>query len=173
MRREGAPSWIDVDLLAQLDGRLWHASDANGWAGIRRTGAIIADAKPHYPNGFCRSIGAVSLFDLAQPDSASSVAAAHWSQWLGAVDEEPRYWIEIDRSAVAPQLLTPADTLARWRNALDEGSPNLRIISGLEAAHLGRVPLQHTRRVIECVSGRLRETWWTHLSSTFDFSYGS
>jgi hypothetical protein len=137
-----------------LDGRLWHATDEQGWNAIRLAGAIVPGARINFPNAFCRSISAVSLFDLAQPDSAASRASTHWSAWLGAHPPERRFWLEVDRAKAAPCLLSPAETLERWRSALAEGSPSLRLIAGLEAAHVGRIPLEHTVRTIEVNTGR-------------------
>lgn len=154
-RRMGSPAWIQPELLAELDGRLWHATSERGYAGIVADGAIRPDSLAIYHNGFCRSIGAVSLFDLAAPDEAASAAATHWSAWLGALDDEFRFWIEIDRSATASDILDPRATLDRWRSALDAGSTSLRIISGIEAAHLGRIPLAKTLQVL-----RIRRGHW-------------
>jgi hypothetical protein len=155
LRREGAPDWIEDVLLQKLDGRLWHATTERAWRAIMADGIIRPDAEAVYRNGFCRSIGAVSLFDLSQPDSAAPVAATHWSAWLGGLDDEPRYWIEIDRAAVSERLLTPVETLARWRLALNEGSQTLRIIAGLEAAHLGPIALLSTCQVLRLTRGCL------------------
>jgi hypothetical protein len=153
-RREGAPSWIETPLLQALDGKLWHAANEDAWHGIVADGAIRIDAQANFWNAFCRSIGAVSLVDLSQPDTATSPAAAHWSQWLGALDDKPRYWIEINREAVGANLLTPAVTLDRWRAALADGAQSLRIIAGIEAAHLGHIALHRTVRVLRVQSGR-------------------
>lgn len=155
MRRPGAPEWISEKLLALLDGRLWHAADEAGWAGIWRDGAIRHDGPARFPNAFCRSIGAVSLFDLAQPDAAIPQAATHWSAWLGLHDDAPRYWLEVDREAAGSAILSPSDVLGRWRVALMEQRPELRLISGIEAGHLGPVPLSNVRRVLEVRRGGL------------------
>ncbi|PTQ12092.1 hypothetical protein CLG96_05860 [Sphingomonas oleivorans] len=156
-RRAGAPDWIDGTLLRMLDGGLWHATKEHAWRSIVNEGKIRADAPPLYKNGFCRSIGGVSLFDLTRPDDAASPAAAHWSAWLGATDDEPRYWIEIERSGVAAELLTTEETLSRWREAFERHSPNLRIIAGLETAHIGSIPLDRTCRVLRLIRGQLQE----------------
>lgn len=153
-RRDDAPAWIEGALLAALDGRLWHATDEKGWAGIRASGTIRPDAPPHYANGFCRSIGAVSLFDLRCPDSACSPAAAHWSDWLGHRADEPRYWIEVNRARTVATTLTPAETLDRWRTALAAGASSLRIIAGIESAHLGCIPMSSTVQLLTIRDGR-------------------
>lgn len=146
--RHDAPTWIDRALLAELDGGLWHATDERGWTGIIAEGAIHPDAIPHYANGFCRSIGAVSLFDLAMPDTAAPLSAAHWSNWLGGRGADPRWWFEIDRAASDDALLSPAETMDRWRKALSARSTNLRIIAGLESAYVGSIPLARIVRVL-------------------------
>lgn len=151
--RPGTPQWVEPVLAGALDGRLWHATDLLGWKGIRADGAIRPDARVNYPNAFCRSIGAVSLFDLSQPDA--SPPAAHWSQWLGSPSEDKvRLWLEVDREQVRGQLLDPDETLKRWRTALDEHSTSLRLIGGIEAAHVGEIPLVHVVRVLRIQGGR-------------------
>lgn len=66
--RPNVPTWLPSDLVRELDGRLWHATDELGFKGIISHGQITAAAKAKYQNGFCRGIGAVSLFDLSYPD---------------------------------------------------------------------------------------------------------
>lgn len=152
-RRVGAPAWIETALLYELDGGLWHATDERGFNGIVADRAIKPDAPSIYHNGFCRSIGAVSLFDLSRPDDAVPAAASHWSKWLGALEEEPRFWFEIDRKATAASVLDPAATLKRWRMALGEHSLSLRLIAGIEAAHVGPIPVTSTLRVLRLERG--------------------
>jgi hypothetical protein len=154
-RRAGAPDWIGSSLLRELNSRLWHATDEQGWRGIVAAQAILPNAPAKYPSGFCRSIGGVSLFDLGQPDDAASPAASHWSDWLGRTDDNLRVWFEIDRDATRNAVLSPSATLARWRGALDAHSTSLRIIAGLEAAHLGPIPVERTIRVLQLRRGRL------------------
>jgi hypothetical protein len=147
-RRSGSPEWIEDSLLGELDGGLWHATDERGWFGIVADGSIRADAVAKYGNGFCRSIGAVSLFDLSRPESAVSPTASHWSDWLRP-NAGKCIWIEVDREASAGKLLDPDATLARWKLALEEGCQNLRYIAGIEAAHIGALPLTSTLRALE------------------------
>lgn len=139
--RPGAPQGIDLTLLHALDGGLWHATDEAGFAGISEDQQIRPDARAGHTNAFCRSIGAVSLFDLARPDTAFPSSAAHWSLWLTPFSGGAAYWFEIDRRAAVHHVLSPEATLARWNVALEAGDPNLRIISGIEAAHMGAIPL--------------------------------
>lgn len=143
-RTDDTPGRIPVDLLAELDGRLWHATRAAGYAGIFATGHIQPDAPPLYANGFCRSIGAVSLFDLACPDPPPG--PTHWSHWLRCYGSEPHYWLEISRDGAANDLVSAEDTLRLWR----ETPPGQggRIIGGIEAAHRGPIPLAQVVRVL-------------------------
>jgi hypothetical protein len=158
-RRDERSAWIDPSLLARVDGRLWHATDEVGLTGILGERMIRADARPHCTHGFCRSIGAVSVFDLAEPDGAIHVTAAHWSQWMRNDVGKPRYWIEIDRAALAGKLLDVRETGRRFNERLDAGGMiATRLIFGIEAAHIGPIPIEHLTDVIVVDNGRIVPT---------------
>lgn len=153
--RSNAPNWIDRALLAELDGRLWHIADPFGWAGILRDQIIRHDAPAKYAKSFCRSIGAISLFDLSCSDRGVLPPASHWSAWLMADSEPPCYWLEISRAHIEPNILCPSEMLARWQEASKSGERNLRMIEGVEAAHVGPIPLSSVPRVLQLERG----TW--------------
>lgn len=121
-----------------MKGRLWHATSPEALRSILRQAMIRPDAAPIYPNGFCRTIGAVSLFDLTNTEVPPG--ASHWSQWFRGPGETS-YWLEIDRASVANALLSPVELLARWCG-------RTRIIAGVEAGHLGPIPLEHVSAIL-------------------------
>lgn len=147
--REGAPDWIDQALVELLDGGLWHATSETGFQGICQDRQIKPNVPGGHKNAFCRSLSAVSLFDLSRPDSAAPQAAEHWSSWLKAWDGGPSFWFEIDREQAAANLLSPEEVRAQWKIAVDAHNPNVRLIAGIEAAHLGAIPSACIKRCLK------------------------
>jgi hypothetical protein len=148
--RPDAPTWLPADLIRELDGGLWHATDGHGFQSIAYDGKISPSAKAKYPNGFCRGIGAISLFDLSFPDPPPS--AAHWSQWISRESEGPSYWLEIDRDKARPRVLNPMELLERWKR--EQSFEKMRIIARIESAHIGPIPLDCVKRVL-VIEGRV------------------
>lgn len=157
----GTRFWVEPEFLGELGGGLWHATPECRWIKILASGQIRPDAPAPFNNGFCRSIGAVSLFDLAQPDDAARYDATKLAHWLGKRDDETRYWIEIDREATVSSVLDPAATCQKFRQlalnsmkarASQEGK-GMQFIAGMEAAHVGPIPLYKTKRVLQIRNG--------------------
>jgi hypothetical protein len=151
-RRSRAPSWIDSSLLDQLDGGLWHATSKSRWIAILQDGAIRPDADADFSNGFCRSIGAVSLFDLSQSDDAAPDRATPWYDWLNLRDQESRFLIEIDRVGTVARFVDPFVLIKRWKTtvaALKNEDDSFRIMPGIEAAHFCPIELCNVRRVLK------------------------
>lgn len=162
-RRSRAPSWIDTSLLYQLDGGLWHATSESRWIAILQDGAIRPDADADFSNGFCRSIGAVSLFDLSQSDDTAPVSATPWYGWLRLRDQESRFLIEIDRVGTVAHFVDPFVLIKRWKTtvaAIIDDSDSFRIIRGIEAAHLGPIKLCNVRRVL-----KIETEGWVQMSA--------
>lgn len=156
-RRDDRSAWVEPMLLARLDGRLWHATSVAGLEGILREGIIRPDATTRHHAAYVRSIGAVSVFDLAEPDSGISIIASHWSHWCRGEIATP-YWLEIDRAAVAGQYLDPRETLRRWRKRPEpDGTPETRLIANIEAAHVGPIPIASIIDIVAVDDGRQAE----------------
>ena len=154
--RSNAPKWIGRMLLAELDGRLWHVADPVSWAGILQDQGIRHDATAKYAKSFCRTFGAISLFDLACSDHGVLPPASHWSAWLMPDSDLSCYWLEICREQIESGFLSHSDMLARWHEASER---SLRMIEGVEAAHIGFIPLSSVVRVFELRRG----SWMTTL----------
>jgi hypothetical protein len=150
-RRDDSPEWISRELVGRLDGRLWHATDKSELIGILSDGMIRPDAPPRHANGFSRSIGAISMFDFAEADTAIPRGTAHWSEWMRP-DGLTRYWLEIDREAATGQLRDTAQTLLLWK-AMPSATAG-RIIAGMEAVHIGPIPIKNVAEIISVVGGR-------------------
>jgi len=152
--RDERSEWISSPLLERLNGRLWHATSADGLSGILHDRAIRADAATKHSTAYVRSIGGVSLFDLAEPDIGIHPVAAHWSDWLRDRTGTP-YWLEVDRAAVADQFIGTRETYRRWQERLDAGGMTAtRLIANIEAAHIGSIPLCQVNAIIAVDHGR-------------------
>lgn len=134
------PSDLPSEVWERLRGRLWHVTTTEGWRGICSAGAIHAREadQPCYTRGYCRLIGAVSLFDLAVPLAAVEEASRDWLSWLSGREDRVRLWLELDRVALGARLIDPATLRAQYRNTTLRPWP--LIIAGVEAAHTGPVP---------------------------------
>lgn len=143
--RTGAPDWLPRGLVNELEGRLWHATNASALKMIVQDGFIGISAASKYPNGFCRGIGAVSLFDFCYPDPPPYMT--HWSQWISREPSQPSYWLEVDRELAQSSILDPERLLQRWRD--ERAADKMRIIAGIESAHLGPLPIDHVRRALK------------------------
>lgn len=152
LRRPGTPDWVDDGLVAELDGNLWHATNRFACKQILRDGYIKSDAPATYENGFCRSLGAISLFDLSCADPGPPIS--HWCQWICRDPKEPSYWFEVNRKLAASGLIGSEVLLNRWREK-SHGSGGL-ILAGIEAAFIGRLHLDQLLRIIEIRGNRWR-----------------
>ena len=114
-----------------------------------------------YANGFCRGIGAVSLFDLACPDPPPYVS--HWTQWISRNPLQPSYWFEVDRELAESAIVEPELLRERWKNEWRDDA--VRIIAGIESAHIGSIPIGHISQIIE-----IRFPEWKILSLSLDDS---
>lgn len=134
----------DQGFRERLRGHLWHATDHRAVRAILASGSVRSDATPRYANGFCRSIGAVSLFDFAEMDRLTP--GFHWTEWL-LRPGEVTYWLQVDRTAAAPAIVEPAELLERYNRTVGEHC-GARLVGGLEAAHVGPVPLDHVSAIL-------------------------
>ena len=144
-KRNGTPDWLSTDLVSELDGCLWHATTSEAFEKIVSEGFIKIPDQSKYSNGFCRGIGAISLFDLRYPDPPPYIS--HWSEWISRNPLKPSYWFEVDRELTKSSVLSPTELLKRWR--IEQNSERVRIIAGIESAHIGPLPLSHTRRTLK------------------------
>ena len=131
--------YLPERLWAQLEGRLWHATDLAGLEGIVRDGCIRVSTAARYKNSFCRQRGCVSMFEFG-PGSRdqSEFEASNWAGWFGnQLEGLSVIWIEIDRSQVAGQLTPPNRVSELW----NLGDVSQRFFTGVEACHAGPVPL--------------------------------
>jgi hypothetical protein len=158
-RRLGAPEWIDPALLHELDGALWHATRESRWTSIVADAEIRPNANADFENGFCRSIGAISLFDLSQPDKDVPQTATHWSRWLKPIGTDTPVWIEIDRQLTTVNVISPAALLKCWREKNPYEESSTRIIAGIEAGYLGPIPLNKIIRALV-----LRPKGWSQIA---------
>lgn len=80
-----------------LRGRVWHATTLARAILIASTGIIRPDAKSVYPQGFCRYLGGVSLFDFRQGKVAFEYFNLHGSGWLPDQTQiDIRVWFSVD-----------------------------------------------------------------------------
>jgi len=153
--RAGAPTWLDANLVSELNGHLWHATNEKAFEQIVQDGFVRVPAQAKYANGFCRGIGAVSLFDLGCLDPPPY--NSHWSQWISDDPQVASYWLEVDRELARASILDPKKLLDRWK--VEQRSDAIRIMAGIESAHIGPLPLSNVRRVV-----RINHPKWTVIS---------
>lgn len=137
-------------LWAILDGRLWHATSPAGLQGIMSDGAIRIVGH-RYASSFCRAADSVSLLDFGPAAAHFEHQFDNWFGWFGRQQDcRIPVWIEIDRSAVAPNLLDAGEARQRWRAQL-AAQPvpfGMQIIPGVEACHRGPLPISSIRSVL-------------------------
>lgn len=136
----------------RLLGGLWHTTSMERFQRIRHDGAILP--KPDLPDSercntsrgcnyypYARSLDAVSLFDFQDfdreayerdyPVSSIATFVPFRQNWGHAV------WIEINRAAVALNMIHPADLVVGWKA---DDAYRRNIMPYIEAAHLGPIP---------------------------------
>lgn len=131
---------------------LWHVTHPCRVPDIVQAGALLVEpdidnserwktgrGPDYYP--FVRHLGGVSLFDFqgfdatryseTHPMSSWQTFVSHMRDWGGAV------WIEIDRDALADNLVSADDLVALWDR---DGNRQHTIMPRIEAAHIGDLP---------------------------------
>lgn len=164
---EAFPLEVAEDAWRWLRGRLWHVTTQAGWAGICADHAIRPDLPDApYKWAFCRLIGAVSLFDMSAPAEGVDEAAKGWLAWLSGGDDRVRLWIEVDRDAVAEELIAPEKLRCRFRRNMEtrEFWPPPKFIQYVEAGHVGPIQLDALLGVM-LVSAPGRFEWCGELQS--------
>jgi hypothetical protein len=126
---------LPPSLWNALDGRLWHATGAKGFAGIIRDREIRVFHE-RYKNSLCKMLDGVSLMDFGQTAIHLPDQFENWREWFGHQQESRvAVWLEIDRRAVAHALLDAGAARALRRDNLGR-----QIILGVEACHKGARP---------------------------------
>lgn len=145
-------------VLAELRGGLWHTTHRDRYASILADGSILPE--PGLPDSdrwkasegrefwtYVRILGGVSLFDMSQFDPetySQEYPLCSWTEFIPfRNDWEHAVWIEIDRAAVANSVILASDLLSRWKK---EEACRHTIMPGLEAAHLGPLPITAFKR---------------------------
>ncbi|WP_299567516.1 hypothetical protein [uncultured Sulfitobacter sp.] len=145
------------ELHSRLHGGLWHTTRPDRLLSIVEAQAILVEPDIHdrdrsntangpknYP--ISRTIGGISLFDFngLHPESYEKqfpVSSWHFfvpyvRSWQGSV------WLEIERDVVREQLVSSEALLQKWKK---EGFHGHNILPGLEAAHVGDLPISAIR----------------------------
>ena len=135
----------------RLHGKLWHTTNPDLFLMIMASGGLMPEPSidnarrwmtsrgpKYYP--FVRKIGGVSLFDFqafdpvrydeTHPLSTWRTFVPHMEAWGGAV------WIEIDRTRIAPQLVSADEVVRLWHEG---GHHRHTIMPRIEAACVGNV----------------------------------
>ncbi len=73
-----------------------------------------------------------------------------------------RYWLEIDREAATGQLRDTAQTLLLWKAMLSATAG--RIIAGMEAVHIGPIPIKNVAGIDVSVVGGRGSRYIAHAS---------
>lgn len=152
---------LELTTTLQTGGGLWHTTHPDRYRRILETGALLPE--PDIPENerwktaagpeshpFVRKLGGVSLFDFGlgfdresyrrdYPLSSVVTFVPIQQGWGEAV------WIEIDRAAVAGNLLSPGEVMLRWK---DGGHYRHTFMPMIEAAHLGPLPRSAFRRAL-------------------------
>lgn len=136
----------------RLHGGLWHTTHPKRFLSIIASGGLRvepglpnserwkAQRPEHYP--FVRVLGGISLFDFAGFDPGRYSQTYHCSSWDTFVPHLKKWgvavWIEIDRAAVADQLISTDELVERWDQTGQRGHT---IMPRIEAAHIGDLPM--------------------------------
>lgn len=140
-------------LHSRLHGGLWHTTHPDRLLSIVEAQAILvepdiddrersntASGPKNYP--ISRTIGGISLFDFDgfHPESyEKQFPMSSWRFFVPYVrDWQGSVWLEIEREVVRERLVSPAALLSKWKN---EGLHGHNILPGLEAAHVGDLPI--------------------------------
>lgn len=134
MENPGLPE----ELWSHLNSGLWHATGCNGFASIIANGEIRVTIGDRYKSSFCRSQGAVCLFDFGPTAKIVPGRIDQMWGWFGDRQESRiAIWLEIDRSKVQARFWDAATARKKW----DE-PPYGEFIHGVEACHKGAIPLE-------------------------------
>jgi hypothetical protein len=153
------------EVLAMLDGRLWHTTSMDRFQEILRSGAILpnpsipdeqrwktSQGPEYYP--YVRTLGGVSLFDFEDFDPVRYSSTHPMSSWREFVPYRSQWgaavWIEIDRQAIANEFVTRNQLVERWNH---ENAGRHTLMPRIEAAHLAPIPIAAFRRVFICRAG--------------------
>jgi hypothetical protein len=151
-------------VLEQLQGRVWHTTNADRFQKILASGAILAE--PEMPDSdrwstsqgsrwypYVRAIGGVSLFDFRHFDSvrySNVYPASSWREFIPYRNEwKEAVWIEIDFVKLGDLFISGVDLLNRW----NRDKVGNRIMPEIEAAHLGRLPSTAFKRAFRVCEG--------------------
>jgi hypothetical protein len=147
---------LPPSLWTPLDGRLWHATSAEGFAGIVSDREIKV-LHERNNNSLCKILDGVSLMDFGSSATHCPYQFDNWQGWFGHQQKcRVAVWLEIDRRAVAHALV---DAGAARAHPLRRENFNCHIIPGVEACHKSTIPLasvngallidRHNREVFE------------------------
>lgn len=144
---------IPAALRADLRSHLWHVTNETRFLDILRTEQILPEPpipdSQRYATGegpdlypYCRSIGAISLFDFAafEDDAAYSedYPVSNWREFLhGPPGWKAAVWLAIPRASVGTEFVSAKMALEGWR----QGNPGRRIMPMIEACHVGALPI--------------------------------
>lgn len=142
---------IPDELWNHLSGHRWHATSLKGLEGIVGSGAIEVRAEGY--NGLCKSMGAISLFDFG-PTAEDIKSMGHWSEWCGH-----------QQTSSERSKGIPAKRVGIWLRLRDDYTNdrlieagafrkislvqlNKLVIPGVEAAHIGSLPVCKLDQVV-------------------------
>lgn len=153
--QDGGPT-LPTELWPVLSRKLWHATHIDKALAIVAVGQIAPDAPATYANGYCRSIGGISLFDFRGPDEdAAAVLHCGWTRWLSGhhADGEDKIgvWFEIDPAKQPPHVASTELYAHYWANRSQDarGKPSTRDpMPRCEACHRGPIPLDAVKSVL-------------------------
>jgi hypothetical protein len=130
-------------LWAELDGRLWHATSPAGLEGILTSGEIRITSR-RYAGSLCLSLNGVCLFDFGPSAAVVERQLNNWYGWFGQQQNcRVSAWLEIDRDAVRLALRDAGQI-----RVLGRTTPGRLYIPGVEACHVGPVPMEALRSVL-------------------------
>jgi hypothetical protein len=151
---------LPQSLWATLDGRLWHATGAKGFAGIVSDGEIRV-FRERYNNSLCKMLDGVSLMDFGSSAIDYPNQFNNWWGWFGHQQGcRVAIWLEIDRRAVTQALLDAGAIHAIWHDNLSR-----QIIPGVEACHKGAIPLASVNGVLLIDRQDLEVSEWLEIEN--------
>ena len=140
---------LPAEIWPALANKLWHATHVEKALVIVADGEIRPDAVGKYTNGYCRSLGGVSLFDFRNGDeNARRVVHCGWTRWLGGHHEygedEIGVWFDLNPALASPHIAESAIYAHFRANRTYDENDNLLVRDPMprcEGCHFGSIPL--------------------------------
>lgn len=155
---------LPAKIWPALANKLWHATHIDNALSIVADGEIRPNANSKYGNGYCRSLGGISLFDFRHGDNALRVLHCNWTRWLSGhnVDDQDEIgvWFEIDPTRTEPHI-AEKDIYAHYMANRTYGEDGRLLVRDpmphCEACYIGSIPLNAIRNVLLIDGRRLSE----------------